>query len=332
MKNLLLSLTVIVTLICSSDNGLAQQRSLDRLPAEVLDIVPPSDRVSGSPGQMRIQRSACGTLPLSGARRRIVDIAVQEWGFFSFSVVDERIERPRGRRRRGRANPEESARVAASIGGYWAVTPEGSWIVDNQNDSWNGPRGIASRWNSPWSAAFISWVMCAGGIGDTRQFQRAVAHHTYIDQAIRARDRGTSDTAFVAYDVGEIGIEPGDLLCTARRPGYRNIAERRQQMGEGARSHCDVVVRVDEAREEILAIGGNVRGTVSLKLLPATRNPGETLHPSRTTFAHLKLRADPIALNALDDSPTMKTLGCDAGFAPPVQLAAIILSVAKNSC
>ena len=332
MKNLALSLTVIVTLICSSDNALAQRRSFDRLPAAVLNIVPPSDWVSGSPGQMRIQRSACGTLPLSGARRRIVDIAVQEWGFFSFSVVDEGIETPPGRRRRGRANPEESARVAASIGGYWAVTPEGSWIVDNQNDAWNGPRGIASRWNSPWSAAFISWVMCAGGVGDTRQFQRAVAHHTYIDQAIRARDTGTSETAFVAYDVGEIGIEPGDLLCTARRPGYRNIAERRRQMGEGARSHCDVVVRVDEGREEILAIGGNVRGTVSLKRLPATRGGGETLRPARMTFAHLKLKADPIALDALDDSPTIKALSCDSGFEPPIQLAAIILSAPKKAC
>ena len=332
MKTLVLPLAALIALVSASNTLYAQQTSFDRLPAEVLDIVPPSERVSGAPGEMRIQPTACNTLPINGARRRIVDVAVQEWGFFRFSVVDETIDRPRGRRRRGRGNPEESARVAASIGGYWAVTPEGSWILEKQNDVWNGRRGVGSRWRTPWSAAFISWVMCEGGLGDANQFQRAVAHRIYIDQAIRARDTGTSETAFVAYDVGEIGIEPGDLLCTARRPGYRNIAQRRQQMGEGARTHCDIVVKVDEASEEILAIGGNVRGTVSLKRLPATRGPGENIRPTRTTFAHLKLRAGPIALDALDNSPTMKALRCDDGFEVPTQLVAMNLSVANNLC
>ena len=332
MKIFLLVLAVLIAVASSTMSGLAQQRHVDRLPAALLDVVPPSERIIGGPGAMRIRPAACGTLPLSGARRRLVDIAVQEWGFFSFSVVDERVDRPRGRRRRGRGNPEESTRVAASIGGYWAVTPEGPWIVENQNNAWNGPRGVGSRWRSPWSAAFISWVMCAGGVGGAGQFRRAVAHHTYIDQAIRARDTGVSDTAFVAYDVGEIGIEPADLLCTARRPGYRNIAERRQQMGEGARTHCDLVVKVDASNEEILAIGGNVRGTVSLKRLPATGDPGGLLRPLRATFAHLKLRAEPIDLDALDKSPTIKFLSCDADFAAPSQVTAITLSTAQNDC
>jgi len=103
-------------------------------------------------------------------------------------------------------------------------------------------------------------------------------------------------------------------------------------MGEGARTHCDVVVKVDEANEEILAIGGNVRGTVSLKRLPASRGRGENLRPTRRTFAHLKLRADSIALNALDNSPTMKALGCEVGFESPARLVAINLAVASNHC
>ena len=332
MKTLILPLAALTVLVSSSNLGHAQPTPFDRLPATVLDIVPPSERVSGAPGEMKVQLEVCRTLPINEARRRIVDVAVQEWGFFRFSVVDETIDTPRGRRRRGRGNPEESARVANSIGGYWAVTPEGGWILENQNDAWNGPRGIGSRWRDPWSAAFISWVMCEGGLGDNNQFQRAVAHRIYIDQAIRARDAGTSETAFVAYDVGEIEIEPGDLLCTARRPGYRNIDERRRQMGEGARTHCDVVVKVDEANEEILAIGGNVRGTVGLKRLPASRGQGENFRPTRRTFAHLKLRADPIALNAFDLSPTMKALGCDRGFEAPTELVAMNLSVANNFC
>ena len=154
--------------------------------------------------------------------------------------------------------------------------------------------------------------MCEAGLGATAQFERAIAHHTYIDQALRARDGRAPQAAFVAYDAGETAIAPGDLLCSSRRPAYRTIAERRRQIGVGARSHCDVVVQVDEARERIVAIGGNVRGVVSLKLLPASREAGgplrvDTGDDERPVFAHLKLRAASIDSNALDASPTMSS-------------------------
>ena len=255
----------------------------------------------------------------------MVDVAVQEWAFFGFRILDQtdvnyRAEfvdgngLPDGRRdgpRPSRLPADEAARVAASIAGYWAVTPEGSWIVAKQNDWWNGQYGTAVRWNAPWSAAFISWVMCEAGLGEASQFQRAIAHHAYIDQAIRARDGRAPQAAFIAYDAGEAPITPGDLLCSSRRPAYRTIAQRRSQSGVGARSHCDVVVKVDEAHERILAIGGNVRGAVSLKLFRATRAAGKPLRlidmeEARPIFAHLKLRADPIEANAFDASPTVK--------------------------
>jgi hypothetical protein len=56
-----------------------------------------------------------------------------------------------------------------------------------------------------------------------------------------------------------------------------------------------VVVKVDEGRGRIHAVGGNVRGVVSLKLLPAAREAGRALRaiivdPERPIFAHLKLR------------------------------------------
>ena len=78
---------------------------------------------------------------------------------------------------------------------------------------------------------FVSWVMCEAGLGSPDQFQRAVAHHTYIDQAIRARDMRTSRAAYAAFNPGEAVIAPGDLLCSARRPAYRTLADRRRQMG-----------------------------------------------------------------------------------------------------
>jgi hypothetical protein len=137
--------------------------------------------------------------------------------------------------------------------------------------------------------------MCEAGLGTSALFQRAIAHHAYIDQAIRARDGRAPGAAFIAYDIGEAAIAPGDLLCSSRRPVYRTLADRRRQMGIGARSHCDVVVRTDESAGRIHAVGGNVRGVVSLKRLPTVGASDGALRvkvidPDRPVFAHLKLR------------------------------------------
>jgi hypothetical protein len=164
--------------------------------------------------------------------------------------------------------------------------------------------------------------MCESGLGDTNQFDRAIAHHTYIDQAIRARDQNAANTAYMAYDIGEQPIEPGDLLCAARRPTYDSLDERRRQLGNGIRSHCDIVVKVEPGRERVLAIGGNVRGSVSLKLLPAEFTGGEgsdaeVEHVGRgrgAIFAHLKLRAEPVTDDPFRTSPTLRKLGEQPDF------------------
>jgi hypothetical protein len=327
----LASIAAAVLIVAATGARTGAQQAADRLPRKVLDVAPPSDRVRGAPGEMTVQSRPCRALPPGETRRRVVDVAVQEWAFFGFRIVDrtdvdaDPLLRTgvvdaggptNAGRRRPRLAPEEAARVASSIAGYWAVTPEGSWIVGRQNDEWKGPDGIGARWNAPWSAAFISWVMCEAGLGGPNQFQRAIAHHAYIDQAIRARDGRAAQAAFAAYDTGEMAITPGDMLCSSRRPVYRTVAERRRQMGVGARTHCDIVVAVEEESQRILAIGGNVRGIVGLKLLPAQRTAGKPLRvvdpdeDSRPIFVHLKLRADPIEADALDTSVAMKTLGC----------------------
>ena len=332
-KAFLLSLVATFVVLITAPDCYGQLVPFDRLPSEQFDVKPPSTRVSGKPGEMRILASACRTLPTAETRRRIVNVAVQEWGFFGFPIVDQTIETKEPssslRRRRFRGgNPEESARVASTIGGYWAASSDGSWIVDRQNESWNGSRGLSSRWRTPWSAAFISWVMCEGGLGKSSQFQRAIAHHAYIDQAIRARDGHAPSAAFVAYDAGETVVESGDLLCSARRPGYRSIAERRRQLGQGARTHCDVVVKVDNANQRILTVGGNVQGRVSLKILPLVRE-GDVLIPVSQTghrmFAHLKLQAEAIEAEAFDNSPTMKALEHSVGIRAPNHVKAMNL-------
>ena len=308
----------------------------ERLPREVFDVIAPGERVAGGRGDMRIVQPGCRVGPTSWARRRIVDIAVQEWAAFGFQTIDARAietgrlpdgivppalnpRRPEPRQARHLlrfGDWEDEAPTFAAVGGYWSATPDGPDVIADQNRAWRQTdRRIG--WVQPWSAAFVSWVMCEAGLGDPVQFERDIAHRVYIDQAIRARDGAAPEAAYAAHDVGEARIEPGDLLCNARgRAGYRSLADRRAEMGEFAPTHCDVVVRVDEAAGLIHVIGGNVLNSVSLTILPATREGEGPLRPladsdldgARTTFAHLKLRSDPVEPDALDHSPTIRAL------------------------
>jgi hypothetical protein len=296
----------------------AQQLTVyERLPSDVLAVNPPSSRVSGEPGEMQIIDRSCSSLPRTQIRRRMVDIAIQEWAYFGFSVLDmtsisESELAPRdasGRRRYYRPSYAEAARVADSIAGYWSAAPDSSWILARQNQNWQR-EGLGARWRDFWSAAFISWVACESGLGEMSEFSRAIAHHTYIDQAILARDGISRDAAYLAFDIGEAEINPGDLLCRGSRPQYSNLEQRRGHLGEGARTHCDIVVAVDKTAGEIKAIGGNVRAAVRLKIFPAASSDGEYFAPvpyaGRKIFAHLQLQAEPIEENAMNNSPTLQ--------------------------
>ncbi len=284
---------------------------------------------------MQIIDRSCTSMPRDEIRRRMVDIAVQEWAYFGLSIMDmtsmsDAQLSPRdanGRRRFYRPGYDEAARVADSIAGYWSAAPDSSWILAKQNQNWQRD-GLGARWRDFWSAAFISWVACESGLGELREFSRAIAHHTYIDQAIMARDGISSSAAYKAFDLGEAEINPGDLLCRGSRPAYRNLEQRRGHLGEGARTHCDIVVAVDEEAGEIKAIGGNVRASVRLKIFPAAAAAaaGENFAPlpyaGGQLFAHLQLQADPIEHNAMSNSPTLLNLDSLAPTTIPDRIAA----------
>ncbi|MBX2849019.1 MAG: DUF2272 domain-containing protein [Acidiferrobacterales bacterium] len=270
----------------------------DRLPRSEFDVRPPSLWVEGEIGDMRIKRSQCRQFPAEQLRKRIVDIALQEWAFFGSreyrarTAQEEVLPSELRRQRRPRLSLQESIRLASSIAGYWSATAEGEWIVARQNDRWN-QSGEAARWRDAWSAAFISWVMCEAGINSSEQFRFAIAHHSYIDQAIRAREENKSNSIYVAYDSGEAEVALGDLLCTGTRPRYLSLAQRRLQMGEGARTHCDIVVNIDKQADVIETVGGNVQSAVTLKRHWLSGG-GRILSPvdlnGRPVFAHLKLQ------------------------------------------
>ena len=329
---------LLASLLCLASAVLHAQpsESLQRLPPEVLDVRSPVDRVTGTPGSMRITDRSCRSAPVSDVRRRIVDTAVQEWAYFGFGVDDQaRVEpstQPMPRGAFARLSASESARLASTIAGYWAATPDSDWILQRQNANWN-TEGSGARWRDAWSAAFISWVMCESGLGSNDQFRRAIAHHTYIDQAIRAADGRDAEAVYTAHDPGEAAIEPGDMLCRGSRPNYRSLAERRAQLGAGARTHCDIVVKVDAEAHKIMVIGGNVRSSVRMKVMHAVQDDGQALRPlsdnGRALFAHLKLEAPSIALNALDSTPTLQSRQCQT---PATTLLAITGNSAPGAC
>ena len=301
-------------------------------PEAAFEFTPPPWRVAGERGRMRVVQRQCRIEPTRQVRRRIVDLAVQEWAALGFQTIDARpVERrrlpdgvvadaanpvrptPRNVRHLLRVGTWETDPDAdATIAGYWSATPDGPAVVARQNRQWRGGSDGPVDWVQPWSAAFVSWVMCEAGLGAPEQFARDISHRVYIDQAIRARDGAAPGAAYEAWDAGEQPLEPGDLLCNSRGGvDYRRLADRRPDLGDYAPAHCDIVVRV--ADDRINVIGGNVMQGVSLTILPLTREG--TAHPrpvaeadiagARTIFAHLKLRADPVGPDAMDRSPVL---------------------------
>lgn len=322
---------LILTLALAATPATAQ---VTRLPREVLDVIPPESRVEGRPGTMRIVESRCRPGGLANVRQRIVDVAAGEWGVFGFQTLDAaqvqtrrlpdgvvaddanptlaapRQARPLSRVGRWESDPATYAIVA----GYWSATPDGADVLSRQNRQWRDGEGELN-WVEPWSAAFVSWVMCESGLDSPDLFRRDVSHRVYVDQAIRAADGREPQAAYEAHDPGERPLLPGDLLCNSRgRWRYQTVADRRPDVGDYAAMHCDVVVRVFDDR--VAVIGGNVIQGVTLTLIPLTSDGAafprpvgaEDLAGARTLFAHLVLRSDPIPGDALDRTPTVRAL------------------------
>src|SRR5262245_43195201 len=98
---------IVATITLLPATGMeAQHISLERLPPES-GLVSPSRHVHGMPGAMTVKPNVCPTLPIGDSRRRIVNLAVQEWAFFGFRVVDETV-------RQNRIGPRDAAEPIAA--------------------------------------------------------------------------------------------------------------------------------------------------------------------------------------------------------------------------
>ena len=134
-----------------------------------------------------------------------------------------------------------------------------------------GIHGRDGRDSTPWSAAFISWVVNQAGYED---FNFSALYSKYIHQAIRRRELSLPGP-FWGYRLEEAKPALGDLVCQYRTNRDANgneivIDYDYAEDHSSFFSHCDIVVQINE--RSIRAIGGNTgksnfghRGSVAMK-------------------------------------------------------------------
>ncbi len=133
--------------------------------------------------------------------------------------------------------------------------------------------------DTPWSAAFVSWVMRRAGLPG---FRGSASHLNYV----RAAYREPLQNAYQVQDPRSGKPERGDMLCYVRAAsriyGFSDLATLLSAPnGEGLGMHCDIVVGAEPGRAAYL-VGGNVAQAVTLRMLRLAPNGYFANLPTRT--------------------------------------------------
>jgi hypothetical protein len=274
------------------------------------------------PGYEARPAQTCAPAAGGDVRQRLVDLAAREWARFSTPLSQRadaavlRARFPELARAKTAPYAERDPLMLQPIGDYWAalsgvassgVPDAGGHEIASANALWADYAGqyrANPGWRTPWSAAFVSWLMCEGGV---EGFRRSWAHRDYVDAAIAAADGGPAHP-YHARDVDHVPAV-GDLLCNGRN-GYRprNLAQRREDPAPEAEMHCDLVVAIHAPTGLVLAIGGNVDNAVAMVPYRLTRIGGRAR--VRSVCPQAKLCADErlFAVLALQAPPSAATL------------------------
>lgn len=122
--------------------------------------------------------------------------------------------------------------------------------------------------DTPWSAAFVSYVMARAGLPG---FTSSASHVEFVRRALR----DPTSPYRLAHPEREAPAQ-GDLLCYSRaaatlgQAGLESLL--RHDPVSGLPMHCDIVVAVDAAGGRLQLVGGNVLQAVSARLLNLNRN------------------------------------------------------------
>lgn len=124
--------------------------------------------------------------------------------------------------------------------------------------------------DTPWSAAFVSWVMVKAGLPG---FRPSASHIDYV----RAAAVHSQDSAYQFLDPATASPAAGDMLCYVRVPdqvyGFEGLLAAVHADGNGLQMHCDIVVATSSGNDATAyLVGGNVQQSVTMRLLPLNRN------------------------------------------------------------
>ncbi len=146
----------------------------------------------------------------------------------------------------------------------------------------------AAMIDTPWSAAFISYVVRQSGVAENT-FRYSNAHRAYIYDAFTASveeaDKQTGTPHLNrACPVATTKPRIGDILCEQREPTLaamsdKDVRERIRQEIETKsetrsvrRAHCEVVARIDAKAHRMYTIGGNVAQSITARQLNLRRD------------------------------------------------------------
>jgi hypothetical protein len=146
--------------------------------------------------------------------------------------------------------------------------------------------------DTPWSAAFISYLARAANLDDS-EFAYSDAHVRYVSaafDALEAEQRSAGDAVAYAYracDIARTTLRPGDLVCfsragTAELDDFGQLADALAERRAGIAwrafpMHCELVVATDPAAAKFDAIGGNVVQSVTRRRLELNAESPPTL-------------------------------------------------------
>ena len=197
-------------------------------------------------------------LRLSGFKKRVVDNAIREWKLWGKPIRSVSGDFQGG-------ETECTPIYKERVGEYWKK--------GTGKDIDGCDRG------TPWSSAFISFIMKKSGAGN--DFVYSSSHSKYIRSAISNTKSG-GKYPFMAYRLSEKPVSLGDLVCYSRQSGvdYNTTGS--------YKSHCDIVVKVSKLRGIIEVIGGNVADGVTKRVLKIDRQ-GYLIDKSNDWFTIIKI-------------------------------------------
>lgn len=141
----------------------------------------------------------------------------------------------------------------------------------------------------PWSAAAVSFMVRNAGEAYAK-FKFAAAHSKFIHHAIQGRIKEDKSLPFWGYRLNEVKPQIGDIVARDNPTYAPTVTYDVAAALDSYRSHTDIVVHVDSAKQRLLAIGGNVGNTVGIAVYDLA--PGDFLAETKHTFAILRNRTD----------------------------------------